>query len=388
MRWPVLLTLAFTALAATTNVQVYSLLVPSIASDLDRSVAFVGGMRTVASATSIVLALPFGRVADRIPRKRILIAGYLLMLVAGMLAVSISNIWWLIAYSIVAGAAEIILLPTVQAATADYASGPALGRATGVVVGSFGLSGIVLVPLAGVITSASSWRLAMFVVVAIGVVGLLLVARFLPLVFAEEGDLAAPSLQLRSLMSHPGLLPMLGSNLMRFAINFGVLTFVAAFLVTQHDVDESLTGLLIGVGSLVFLIVAVCSGFVIERIGRRLLLTTGSLTLIVGVALAYRPSISLALAGLLFLLAMGSLSLLENGALGFLLDRAGSARGAVMSINEMGAAIGGLAGSGLGGIALSVSGYSGLGWLLAALAVLALALIVTALRHTSTAAGR
>ncbi len=378
----ILLALAFTAMAATSNLQIYSVLTPSIADDLARSAAFVGGMRTISAVVSILLAAPLGRLSDKMPRKRLILAGYLLLALTGILGALTVNVYWLVAYALVAGMAEITLLPLVQAAIGDYERGEVADRAAGVVIGSFGLSGIIIAPLAVALADLSSWRVSMGILVAIATVGFIGVYRLLPTVAVEQGN-EPEALNLRLLRSKPGLVPMLVSNWMRFAIHFGIILFIAAYFTDVHGVADGRVGIYFSIGSMMFLLVAMSTGLIVRTVGRRTSLIGGSVLLVLGLSIAYRSSVSLLVVGISLLIVIACMSLLESSALAFLLDRAGSSRGLVLSVNEMGAAIGGMIGSGLGGLALSVAGYGGLGWLLSALSAVSLVLILLSLRHSA-----
>src|SRR5690606_3297498 len=88
--------------------------------------------------------------------------------------------------------------------------------------------------------------------------------------------------------------------------------------------------------------------------------------------------------GVLLLVTIAFLPVQENGALGLILRGAGEVRGAAVSLNELGAGLGGITGAALGGLAIRCAGYPGLGIFLGIIALLSYlfsrrALLVTAL---------
>jgi len=104
---------------------------------------------------------------------------------------------------------------------------------------------------------------------------------------------------------------------------------------------------------------------------RRVMLQ-GGLLIAAGLLIAFLPGVPGVLAGL-GLLTGALLGVHENGSLGMILRMAPEARGAATSLNEICAALGGIAGSALGGLIIQQTGFGGLGVLLGAVALAAVA---------------
>ncbi len=167
-------------MAATTNTSVTGLLLSSIADDLGRSVALLGGLKALSATVAFITAFPLSQVADHYPRKYLILLGFCFMLAASIVALTAQGLLWFSRYYLFAGAADVILFAMLLAAASDYVEGPALDRANGIVIGAFGLPGFVLVPLAGIISDSFGWRSAYLINISVALMAILLVALLLP----------------------------------------------------------------------------------------------------------------------------------------------------------------------------------------------------------------
>jgi predicted MFS family arabinose efflux permease len=210
---------------------------------------------------------------------------------------------------------------------------------------------------------------------------MLLVALVLPAVQPPRRVHASLRAHARSLVSLPGLPAALVGALFRFMLFASVLTYGGAFLIDEHDVSVSRAGFFFSIGAVMFLLSSITSGRVIERIGQRHALITGCLLTAALLTIALASGARLAVAGLSLVAAVSLMGLLENASTGLLLRLAPDDRGAAMSLNELVAAAGSLTGIGLGAAALRLSGYAGIGALLAAAGLIAAGASLAALRR-------
>lgn len=369
---PVTGALVVAAMTATTNAQVTGLLLTSIADDLDRSVGLVGGLRALSAATALLTAFPLSRVADHYPRKYLIVLGLGLMATAASVAMLAQGLAWFLLYYILAGASDVILFAMLLAAASDYVSGRALDRANGFVIGAFSLPGFIVVPLAGLVSDNFGWRYSYLLSIGLAAGAALLVLAYLPVVAPSTRPPVSTLRHLRALMARPGLTMILLGNLMRFAALTVLIAYTAAYLIERFDLSDGRAGIYFGFGSVVFLLAAMTSGALLARLGLRRVMLQGGLLIAAGLLIAFLPGVPGVLAGL-GLLTGALLGVHENGSLGMILRMAPEARGAATSLNEICAALGGIVGSALGGLIIQQTGFGGLGVLLGAVALAAVA---------------
>jgi predicted MFS family arabinose efflux permease len=377
---PVLVVLVLSGMSATMNVEVFSLLLSPLADDLGYSVASLGALRAIEEITAVLTALVITPLMDRFPRRTLLLAGFGLMALAAGTAAASVGIVMLLIYFVVDGISKILLFSSVLALPSDLAAGREHDRALGFVIGSFALAGFTVMPLVGILAAASSWRAGYVVSLVFALLTMSLVALVLPVVQPQSRVHASLRAHARSLVALPGFPAALTGALFRFMLFASVLTYSGAYVIDEHGVSVTRAGFFFSIGALAFLLSSITSGRVIERIGpRHALVTAGVLTAGL-LAIALSSGARLAVAGICLVAAVWLMGLLENASTGLLLRLAPHDRGAAMSLNELMAAAGSLLGIGAGAAALRLSGYAGIGALLAAAGLLAGAVTLSALR--------
>ncbi|MEZ4572048.1 MAG: MFS transporter [Thermomicrobiales bacterium] len=346
-------------MAATTNTSVTGLLLTSIAEDLGHSVALLGGLKSLSASVAFITAFPLSRVADQFPRKYLILVGLSCMLIAALFALSATTIYLFIGYYIFTGAADVILFAMLLAAASDYVDGAGLDRVNGFVIGAFGIPGLVIVPLAGIISDSYGWRPAYLINLSIASLGILLILLLLPKVPPTGTKPQSTLGHLRMLARKPGLTMILLGNIMRFTLLTVLIIYAAAFLIERFDLSDGQAGFYFGLGAGVFLVSAFASGLLIARLGLRRLMLPGGLLLSGGLLVAFLPGMPGLVTGAALMLSGAILSIQENGALGVILRVAPNDRGAATSLNEIGAAISGIIGSAVGGLIVQTTGYGG-----------------------------
>lgn len=359
-------------MAATANTSVTGLLLTSIAEDLDRSVALMGGLRAISASVAFVTAFPLSRFADQYPRKYLIVLGLTFMLISGIIALTAPNLTLFLGYYVFAGMADVILFAMLLAAASDYVSGRALDRANGIVIGAFGLPGFLIVPLAGVISDNFGWRQAYIINISMALIGTVLVLLLLPRVPPTGTPPTSVLRHLQMIARKPGLMMIVLGNVMRFTILTALIAYTAAFLIDAYDLSDGRAGFFYGVGSMVFLASAVSSGLLIGWLGVRRVMVPGGMILAGALVLAFLPGNPGIVTGIGLIVSGSLLSIQENGALGALLRLAPYDRGAATSLNEIGAAISGVIGAACGGLIIAIFGFNGLGVFLGGIGLLAL----------------
>lgn len=376
----ILLVLVAVGMAATTNAQVFALLLAPTAEDFGISVARLGGLRTIEEVVAIITGILLAPFIDRLDRKRLLLAGLGLMAFAAAIASLSSSPWHLIGFFVVDGVSKILMFSTLLAMPGDLASGQRLDRALGIIIGSFALSGFTVVPLAGLVSSQYSWREGYLVPVATASVTVLLVSALIPSTRPGGRAHATPFRHLTLIVKLPGLTPALISAMLRFTMFGSVLTFSGAFLIDHHGTSVGRAGLYFSMGAATFLAASVASGFLLRVVGISRALVLGGVVASTFVFIAFASDIPLRYAGGALLATVTILAVHENASTGLLLRLSRGHRGAAMSLNELCAAAGSLLGIGLGAITLRQFDYAGIGALLVVVGLSAAMVTLIAIR--------
>jgi predicted MFS family arabinose efflux permease len=294
-------------------------LLPTIASDLR-----VSGADAAESVTAYVLVYavcaPFlGLLSDRIGRRRTLLAGALLFVLANAGAALAGGLASLIAARALAGLAAAAAGPAIWAHIAETAPERGRGRALGLGMALFSCGQVVGVPLGGLLAGLSGWRSA-FLALAVGT------TAALPLLVRQvrdgkgagggggdgigDGDggpgSAARAGAVRAVLGgwrSPLLRRALLVNTVFHAANLGGYTFLGAVLVQRFQLSVTelgLVGVLVGAGSVTGSLVGGRLNDRARRAGRTgtSRLPLWGLLLAAGIALAAEgPGLAGALAG-------------------------------------------------------------------------------------------
>ena len=337
--------------------------------------SLVGLGPAIVLGTGALFALPAGRAMDRFGRIPVLVTGFSLGVVGGVLA-AVGAGYDLAAPVVIGlvcvGAASATALLARTAAGDMY---PASRRARGISFVLFGtVFGAILGPavfrplLANTDLDADALVLPWLAAAAFMLLGLLLVASVRPdpsriarLIGSAEGTpdpgKAAP---LREILTRPGVLPSLVAALASFAVMVGIMTLTGVVVVEQgHEarvVFPIIGAHVIGMYGLVIVV-----GGLIDRVGRSRALVGGLLVMAVSaISLLWVSSVA-AFAFTLFALGLGwSFSFVAATAQ--LADATKPLeRGRLLGFNDL---LAGLTGAGLsllGGFALDAIGVAALG---------------------------
>jgi MFS family permease len=337
--------------------------------------SLVGLGPAIVLGTGALFALPAGRAMDRFGRIPVLVAGFSLGVVGGVLA-AVGAGYDLAAPVVIGlvcvGAASATALLARTAAGDMY---PASRRARGISFVLFGaVFGAILGPavfsplLASKDLDANALVLPWLAAAAFMLLGLFLVAAVRPdpsriarLIGSAEGAPdAGEAAPLREILRRPGVLPSLIAALASFAVMVGIMTLTGVVVVEQgHEarvVFPIIGAHVIGMYALVIVV-----GGLIDRVGRSRALVGGLLVMAISaISLLWVSSVA-AFAFTLFALGLGwSFSFVAATAQ--LADATKPVeRGRLLGFNDL---LAGLTGAGLsllGGFALDAIGVSALG---------------------------
>lgn len=330
--WVAILVLAY--ICSYIDRQILSLMVDLIRADLKISDSQFGLLHGLSFALLYcMLGIPFGLLADRMPRKRIIIAGILFWSLMTALCGLTRHFWQLFLTRVGVGVGEATLSPSAYSLLSDCFPRAKLGRAMSVFIAGGGLG-------AGIAFMVGSWLIGfieangpygfpavgalrtwqtVFLLVSIPgiVVALLLLGFREP---ARQGRVTADAPSWRAVGAFLAerwrfIVPFLLGVGLATMVALGTLGWAPSVLIRVYGLSAAEIGLPLGVATMIGISVGMIgSAFVAEALDRRghadpaLTLSCISLILTVpaGIALALAPNPMVALVVLTLLLALAN----------------------------------------------------------------------------------
>ena len=334
-KWYVMAAVAMGIFLAAIDGSIVNIALPTLVRELRTDFAIVQWVVLAYLMTVTTLTLSVGRLADMLGKKTLYTSGFVVFTIGSLLCGLAPTVDWLIGFRVLQaiGAAMTMALGT---AIVTEAFPPAeRGKALGI-IGAVVSIGIVLGPaLGGLLIAALSWHWIFFVNLPVGLVGTLMVVRFVPAITPEGGQrfdyigavtlfvslisllLALTLGQQAGFATPPVLLlfatcalflaafirvewtspqPMIDLRLFQnslFSINLitGFITFVAIagtlvltpfYLETMLGYDTRTVGLLLAVVPIALGVVSPISGALSDRFGTRSISVIGLVALLIG----------------------------------------------------------------------------------------------------------
>lgn len=163
------------------DTMVVNVALPALGRDLGSGVT---GLQWVVGSYTLVLAvfiLSAGSLGDRLGSRRVFQAGLLLFILASAACGLAPSLWVLVVARLVQGLGAALLVPTSLALIrASYSAREDRARAIGIWGGIGGIAAAAGPVLGGVLVTGLSWRAVFLVNVPVGLLGLLLVALYVP----------------------------------------------------------------------------------------------------------------------------------------------------------------------------------------------------------------
>jgi predicted MFS family arabinose efflux permease len=372
-----LVPLVLATVATQASIVVLAPLLVEIGRDLGASLSEVGLARSLLAGMGVAVSLGIGPLMDRVGVRPLIVAGALFALAGAGLTASAPSLGLFYAAHVVTGVGVACLLSAGFAGIPAFLSADQAAWAVGWVVGAQSLAWIVGTPLIGVLAESGSWRLAYAVP---GTAAALALAAGL---LAPRGRRSAESGSTRSglaaVFRDRSARRWTGAELVAYSAWTAELTYAGAFYIENYGVDESEVGVLLSVGSVVFLLVSTNTARITRRLPRKQLVVVSALlmgALLVPV-LNLTPSVWFTL-GIFALMALfAALRSAAGSALGLaqLPERPGAMMGARTASSQLGYMIGAAA----GGAVLAVADFGALGFVL--LAGMALSALLMARVH-------
>lgn len=144
--------------AAVADLSVVNVALPTISNDFDADLLTVQWF-TVGYALSIsALLMPMGRLSDIVGLKKVYLGGFLVFVVAAVVATTASSMLFLILSRVLMGAGSAMIQSTSIAILAAVFPAHERGKAMGGMVAMVGMGAAIGPPLGGILISALGWR--------------------------------------------------------------------------------------------------------------------------------------------------------------------------------------------------------------------------------------
>lgn len=360
-----LLPLVLATVATQSAIVVLAPLVVEIGRDLGASVSAIGLARSVLAATAVAVSLAIGPLIDRVGVRPLILAGALLAMAGAGATAAAPSLALFYAAHVVTGAGVACLLSAGFAGVAAWFPEREAARAIGYVVGAQSLAWILGNPLIGLLADSGSWRLSYAVPACMAAAALAAsigAPRVAPAPHAEPETLAGLAAVFHDRSARRWTI----AELVAYSAWTAELTYAGAFYIRSYGVSETGVGVLLAVGSLVFLATSLNTARLTDRLPRRRLVAGAALAM--GVMLVpilnLTPSVWFTLGLFCVMAFFAALRTTASSALG--LDQLRDRPGSMMGARTAGAQLGYMVGAAAGGAVLALAGFGTLGFVLCA----------------------
>ena len=383
--------LALLCAASFLTIVVISIMGPvliQLAEEFDTSVAVAGQLGAVIFITWGGVAPLVGPVSDTYGRRLVALTGLMLMAV-GILG---SGLAWsygsLMALRLLTGVGGSMSIPNSIATIADIYPPERRGRAVGWLLSINGLGAVLGVPMVAILAGIGGWRLPFFVLGAL----LLFVWSLLWVWFPRTPQEPGRSLDFFSRFKEVGGSSVywyaLVSNALKVGAQIGASVYLAAYLIRTYDLKTEETALplaLLGAGSVVG---SFLGGRVAEDPNRMrwvflsILLGAALIGLVFNLNISVWATVGIAFAGsFMFAVSSPFIAIL-------MAEMGGGSRATSTGILATSNQFGGLVGASIGGLMLSLGGFSLVGILFAGMAGVSVVVLLLKVRELAQSRGR
>jgi predicted MFS family arabinose efflux permease len=358
-----LLPLVFATTATQASIVVLAPLIVEIGDGLDASVSAVGLSRAVLAATAVAGSLAIGPLIDRIGVRPLIVRGAALGLLGAGASAAAPSLAFFYAASVITGLGVACLLSAGFAGVAAHFDVRDAAWAMGYVVGAQSLAWIVGNPVIGVLAEAGGWRLAYVVPATICLAALVAGLRAPP----EQAQVAAPGERdtirsgLEAVFRDRSSRRWAIAELVAYSAWTAELTYAGVFYIRNYGVSEATVGILLSVGSVVFLVTSLNMARITARFARKPLIVAAAVGMGVMLVpvLGWAPSVAGTVGMFCLMAAFAGVRSTGSSALG--LDQLPGRPGAMMGARTASAQLGYMIGAGGGGAVLAVSDFATLG---------------------------
>jgi predicted MFS family arabinose efflux permease len=362
-------------------------LLPVLAADLEVSIETAGQLVSIYALSYAITSPILTTFTGHLDRRKVLIGSMLAFILANIFAFQAADYWWLSGALVLLALSAGLYVPNANALALAFVPPQRRGLALSIVNGGTTLSLIFGVPLGAIIGQNFGWHLAFAGVAALAMVAAMGLVLGLPQTVGRQG----PVVTLReraTVIARPDILIVLLVTMLWSAGGFSIYTYLAPYLMTATDMAETNVSIVFFTWGIAAAIGVFSGGALSDRLGSGVM---GSMTLAVLVAtfsalsiLAFAVPPALAVTPVLVTIVIWGITgwAFYPSHLSRLVQNSGPALAPVaLSLNASFLNFGISIGSMLGSITLSRSSAVHLGWVGALCEVMALVLLLGALRR-------
>ncbi|CAN5174721.1 hypothetical protein BH20ACT20_BH20ACT20_06190 [soil metagenome] len=361
-----LLPLVLATTATQASIVVLAPLLVEIARDLGVSLSAVGVARSVLAGTAVAVSLAIGPLIDRIGVRPLIVRGAGIALAGAAATAAAPSLGFFYAAHAITGAGVACLLSAGFAGVASSFEPADAPWAMGYVVGAQSLAWIVGNPIVGLLAEAGSWRLSYLVpaVICLAALATALLAPRTDRPAYAPGNALSIREGLAAVFRDPAARRWTIAELVAYSAWTAELTYAGAFYIESYGVGEATVGVLLALGSVVFLISSLSTSRLTGRLPRRPLLVATALGmgLMLIPLLNVAPAVWVTLAFFCVLAVLAGVRSTGSSSLGLELLPANP--GSMMSARTASAQLGYVVGAAGGSVVLAVAGFGELGFVL------------------------
>jgi EmrB/QacA subfamily drug resistance transporter len=187
-KWYVMAAVAMGIFLATIDGSIVNIALPTLVRELRTDFAIVQWVVLAYLITVTTLMLSVGRLADMVGKKTLYTSGFVVFTIGSLLCGLSPTVGWLIGFRVLQAIGAAMTMALSAAIVTEAFPPSQRGKAMGI-SGAVVSIGIVLGPaLGGLVIAALSWHWIFFVNLPVGLVGTLMVLRFVPAITPEGGQ--------------------------------------------------------------------------------------------------------------------------------------------------------------------------------------------------------
>ena len=368
-------------LARTVSLMLAPLLV-DLAREFDTSVAVTGQLAAATFIAWGIVAPLVGPVSDTYGRRVVALSGMLLMAL-GLLG---SALAWdfpsLLVFRILSGAGAAMIPPNSMAAIADHFPPEQRGKAVGWLFSSSWVGVVVGVPLVALSAGLGSWQVPFYWVGGLSLLVWVLLWKWLPRSPRQTGASLAFLSRFREVSSKESWY-VLGANVLQQTTFFGLVGYLPAYLIQTYGLRIEETALPLAVLGAGAMAGSMAGGFVAVR-PQRLVLT--SLILVacgLGTGVAFNLVVSQWTTVGIAVAVTCLLALPLPVLMTLMMELAGGSKATATGMFGASNQLGGVGGSSLGGLVLSLGGFPLVGVFCMAAALLGATMVRVKVRNSA-----
>lgn len=330
-----------------------------------------GQIRTLSSVVGVFTALLLGVVSVRVRSRTLLLAGLGLQVVS---AVGCFAAWdftsMLVLYSL-NGIAVTMIMPMVNTLIGEHFPQDRRSRILGLSAAGTSIAYLVCSPLVGLISGFAGWRMAFLaLMLPVSLLGLAVGLIGVPRGGGNGGSAGARGLTagFSSVLSNRSAVFSLLGSLLTWASFSGSLTYSISFFREEFLLSLGWASLLLSAMALSKTLGHLMIGSLVDRLGRKKA-TVASVVLTALFTGFYLASDLLWLSMALVCVSCVLAGFMHSSVDSLNLEQVPEFRSSMMSLSAAASTMGGVIGSGLGGVILILYGYSGVGAVLGFLGV-------------------